>query len=202
MTDRTAPQLPHNSPKPFTISYKTISREHQVTAFERPSLSPDLISEIVSFNSGYKSQWNGHFKWSGATWLLSEQRGVSRHSVSEQIGQKDNHVRRECYGEVWFRYVLERSRVVVSVHTECQGWGFRCFLIRSSIIPEYYYINSRQGCLPLIANCVTESYITYTVPAGSASLSSTTPDIMPQLLLWKLYLYHLLSALERVRIES
>jgi hypothetical protein len=74
------------SPKPFTTSYETISRKHQVTAFERPSLSPDLISEIVSFNSRYKSQWNGHFMWSGATWLLSEQSGVSRHSVSEQIG--------------------------------------------------------------------------------------------------------------------
>ena len=90
--DRTAPHLPHNSPKPFTTSYETIPRKHQVTAFERPSLSPDLISEIVSFNSGYKSQWNGHFKWSGATWLLSEQPAVSRHSVSEQIGQKDSHV--------------------------------------------------------------------------------------------------------------
>ena len=139
MIDRTAPHLPHNSPKPFTTSCETISRKHQVTAFERPSLSPDLISEIVSFNSGHKSQWNGHFKWSGATWLLSEQRGLSRHSVSEQIGQKDSHVRRACYGELCFRYVIEKSHVEVSVQTECQGWGFRCFFIRSSVMPKYYY---------------------------------------------------------------
>jgi len=116
------PHLPDNSPKPFMTSYQTISRKHQVIAFERPSLSSDLISEIVSFNSGYKSRWNGHFKWSGATWPLSEQRGVSRHSVVEQIEQKTvtyaGHVMERFASFTWSRGVTLRFQFIPSVKAE------------------------------------------------------------------------------------
>lgn len=60
--DCTVPHLPHNYLKPFTRSYETISRIYHVIAFDRPSLSPDLISENVSSNSGNKSLSNGHFQ--------------------------------------------------------------------------------------------------------------------------------------------
>ena len=59
--DCAVPHLPHNSLTSFTRSYEPISRMHQVIAFERPSLSPDLISDTVSFTSGNKSQSKGHF---------------------------------------------------------------------------------------------------------------------------------------------
>jgi hypothetical protein len=167
MIDRAAPHLPHNSPKPFTTSYKTISTKHQVTAFERPSLSPDLISENVSFSSGYKSRWNGHCKWSGGN-LTFVRAAKRKSSFGLGTNRAESHVRRARYGEECFRNVLVKSHVGVSVHTECQGWGFRCFLIRPSIIPGWSYIDSRVGCLP-INRCL------YHWQAGTATFKLGSP---------------------------